>query len=464
MKKPDTFPHVLLSVLMWLALSLPLQLPAQDGPALTFKVRGGENRQFFLYNYYADRKYIIDSVRADGSGQVVFCGIKVRVPGMYRIQSGKDRGLDFLLDGREDVFIQAEAGFAIDSVCVVRSEENKVLVGYLQHNRHYRERMELLVPLLMHYPRNDTFFADIEQHARALEGEFRAYLDAALTGPAVLAPRVIRLDQLERVEPEALGAQRREHLKGNYFETVDLTDTFLLRTPLLPGKLVSYLTLFVIPGAQRDKQELSFMAAVDSLMKFTSGQPEVQNAVANYLVEGFQAYGFEGVMQHIVEHYMLGNSCVSEAEESKLKLRVEGFKKMAVGNRAPDFEAFAADGSLVRLSGCPEGLRLLFFWSSECPHCKSAIPVLRELAKEYQGKLAVIGISVDASEDAWRRALAENEMGWNNIAELAGWDGKIIRDYYIYATPTFFLVDKDMRIMAKPMGISELGVALSGLK
>jgi len=38
--------------------------------------------------------------------------------------------------------------------------------------------------------------------------------------------------------------------------------------------------------------------------------------------------------------------------------------------------------------------------------------------------------------------------------------GKIIQDYYVYATPTFLLLDQNLRIKAKPTGLAELKDAL----
>jgi len=56
--------------------------------------------------------------------------------------------------------------------------------------------------------------------------------------------------------------------------------------------------------------------------------------------------------------------------------------------------------------------------------------------------------------------LEKNELRWANVAELEGWDGKIIQQYYVYATPTFLLIDPNLRIRSKPTGLAELKDAL----
>ncbi len=88
------------------------------------------------------------------------------------------------------------------------------------------------------------------------------------------------------------------------------------------------------------------------------------------------------------------------------------------------------------------------------------MPELKLLNGQFQDKVRFIGVSVDQDEKTWRTALEKDELSWTNIAELKGWDGKIIQDYYVYATPTFLLIDQNLRVKAKPTGLAELKDAL----
>ena len=47
-------------------------------------------------------------------------------------------------------------------------------------------------------------------------------------------------------------------------------------------------------------------------------------------------------------------------------------------------------------------------------------------------------------------------MNWVNVSDLNGWDGKATLDYYIHATPTMFLVDNQLKLIAKPTSIDNL--------
>jgi peroxiredoxin len=340
---------------------------------------------------------------------------------------------------------------------VKKSLENKIMFEYLSKKLFFERRLELLAPLLYYYPADDPFYDNVEKEFNTLEEDYRDYLDNIYDKyPDLIVTRFIRFDQLEDIRPGEVSPQRTQHLKQHYFEGIDLTDTLLLYSPLLPGRIIDYLSLYVAPGSGQEKQEELFMQAIDSLMGFTLPGSKVREVVVNYLIEGFQAYGLENVMTYMVENYVLDQSCVSEQREEILKKRIEGFKKLAIGNFAPDFEAYDIKGELVKLSKLPYEVKILFFWSSDCPHCSDAIPVIKRLATNYKDVAGVIAISVDSEESSWVKAIEDKGMDWINIAELNGWDGEIIKDYHIYATPTILVLDQYLEILAKPSNVRAL--------
>jgi hypothetical protein len=43
-----------------------------------------------------------------------------------------------------------------------------------------------------------------------------------------------------------------------------------------------------------------------------------------------------------------------------------------------------------------------------------------------------------------------------HVCDLKGWEGKAFTDYFIYATPTMFLIDKDRKVIGMPRTIEDL--------
>ena len=233
----------------------------------------------------------------------------------------------------------------------------------------------------------------------------------------------------------------------------------VVNTPLPTLKVIDYLSLFVTPGASKKQQEDDFIVGIDSLMTFTMFNRPLNEAIVNYLLDGFQAYGLERVITHIAENYVLDKSCVSDEEEVELRYRVEGFRKMAVGNIAPDI-IIEDRGETFQLSKQMYDRYLLFFWASWCPHCSDVIPDLKNLYETYGDDVLFVSISVDKNKVAWKEASTMHRVPWKNFAELRGWSGKTVKDYYVYATPTLFVLDGDLKILGKPMTMEEIEVLL----
>jgi len=448
------------SLLVLLLLLVSVMVFGQKTYHFNFQIDGLQGEKVWLIFYYGDQQIRQDTAVVDATGKISFLMDQHDQEGMYRLEKDKKQGLDFIFN-KEDVSITAGQDFGLGSLVVNKSEENKIFFDYYRHKLDMETRIDVLTGFLRYYPPVDSFYNEAAAYAERLSLNYKHYLDSLLDNfPGKLATRIIRLDQLPDIRPGELPPKVVAQYRSRYFSSIDLTDSLNLNTPLLPAKVVNYLSLYVTPGASREDQEKSFIQAVDSLMKFTEGGPKVREMVVNYLINGFQTYGFETVLTYLIEHYVLGQSCVSDQQEEKLRIRIEGFKKLAIGSTVPDFEISDSAGTPIHLSDTQDKRTLLIFWSGNCPHCEAILPELKILNGQYREKVRFIGISVDQDEKIWRTALEKNDLPWSNIAELKGWDGKIIQDYYVYATPTFLLIDTNLRIKSKPTGLAELKDAL----
>jgi thioredoxin 1 len=86
---------------------------------------------------------------------------------------------------------------------------------------------------------------------------------------------------------------------------------------------------------------------------------------------------------------------------------------------------------------------LVDFWASWCAPCKMIAPVVEELAKEYDGKLKVAKLDVDAN-----REIAQN-FGIMSIPTLLIFNGGRVADQLVGAVPKSMLVDKITRVLEK---------------
>jgi len=116
-----------------------------------------------------------------------------------------------------------------------------------------------------------------------------------------------------------------------------------------------------------------------------------------------------------------------------------------------------SSGNSVDLSKIDTEKVLIIFYASWCPHCKTTIS---ELIKLYNAqkvkKIEILAVSLDEDRIEWTKFIKENKLNWLNVSDLKGWNGKAVNDYFIYATPTMFFVDRKRNIVSKPLTIDEI--------
>ena len=95
------------------------------------------------------------------------------------------------------------------------------------------------------------------------------------------------------------------------------------------------------------------------------------------------------------------------------------------------------------------------FGSSWCPNCQDDYPVLLENYQKLKDAFDMEIIYVSLDND--RKAFTDFYKDAPFIMVFGGnkWDTKAAKDYCVFATPTMFLLDENLKIIQKPQGIAE---------
>lgn len=128
-----------------------------------------------------------------------------------------------------------------------------------------------------------------------------------------------------------------------------------------------------------------------------------------------------------------------------------------IGASAPQLEAKTLDGqpvSLASLNGSPV---LLNVWATWCHPCRTEIPVLEALHREYDPKgVEVIGVSIDdAGAGPDIRRFAE-EFG----VTYAIWhdpDQRVMPSFNVIGVPTTFLIGRGGKVLWRKTGEVKAG-------
>ena len=147
-----------------------------------------------------------------------------------------------------------------------------------------------------------------------------------------------------------------------------------------------------------------------------------------------------------------------------IRIRAQGIINLQLGKTPPNFQIDRWDGgSLDLYKTCAQNeYTLLMFWASWCHKCEQEIPNLGPVYSKYGYKgFEIVGVSLDQVRNTWEKAISDNGMTWPNVSQLQAWNSPVVSEYKVTATPTYFLLDKEGKIVLKPSRYFEVDKFLS---
>ena len=130
--------------------------------------------------------------------------------------------------------------------------------------------------------------------------------------------------------------------------------------------------------------------------------------------------------------------------------QMESIKPLSVGHKAPEFSIKDMNGKEIKLSDYKGKYVMLDFWASWCAPCRQENPNVVRLYNTYKAKgFNILGISLDESKEAWKRAVLDDKLTWQHVSDLQKWEGPVERTYQIQAIPSNFIIDPQGNIVAK---------------
>lgn len=193
----------------------------------------------------------------------------------------------------------------------------------------------------------------------------------------------------------------------------------------------------------------------DATLKYIKAHPDMEACVSmldNVDVENYKEVLAalspavrEGRMKGLVDHF---------ADYAQKALEREAAKKNTVeGNVAPDFTLKSIDGKNISLSSLKGKVVVLDFWGSWCGWCIKGMPKMKEYYAKYKGKLEILGIDCNDTEQKWRDAVKKHELPWLHVRNEGNPDVTVL--YGISGFPTKIVVNAEGKISKVVVGESE---------
>ncbi|MFD2822354.1 TlpA family protein disulfide reductase [Lacinutrix iliipiscaria] len=428
--------------LLFLLALLPNLLVAQHSIKGTF-TPAEEFKFVILYQVTPTTSIYVKSAEIDSSGKFEFKLDSTNTKGMYRLVYAlpqEDYNFDIIYNAKEDV----ELLFNLDDgVTFISSQENILLNSYSKSIQLVSESI-------------NTYFTSSEQNKKTFkktfevlsetQNEFEKASEGMMVSDFIKASKPYIPSEMEDAETFS------KKLKNNYFKNIDFSNKTLQSSNFLIETVLNYVFTFTNP-----KDEINtYKENIDTVVDAIGENPIVKEIILEVLWNQFADVKTEPVANYIAEKYLLDIVKNDKALVEKLQV----FKNTSINEIAPDFSLEVSKNNnvkVINLYDYNEAVQyLIVFWSSTCSHCLEELPKLHEYTSTLEDrKLKVVAVALEDDIYRWK----DKTYDFPNFIHVFGegkWDNEIGNAYGVTATPTYFILDKNKRIIAKPYDYNAL--------
>jgi thiol-disulfide isomerase/thioredoxin len=224
----------------------------------------------------------------------------------------------------------------------------------------------------------------------------------------------------------------------------------------LLDKSLAYISSVVNKGFIKQKNYNYNIDKVVAKTKITN--PDFQKVFLAKMWEKFVSYNQIKSANYLAEKYLI--PLANQQNDKNLALKLNQFKNLSIGNSAPDF--ILDESSQKKLSALDVAENyILVFWSSGCSHCLKELPQLHSLSDKLNStKYKVVAVGLEENYTNWSNEV-KKFPNFINAIKLQKWNNKVVKDYALTSTPTYFVLDQDKKFKFKPEGLKDLKTYLN---
>ncbi|MES2590084.1 MAG: thioredoxin-like domain-containing protein [Bacteroidota bacterium] len=481
------------SILFFLIVTLSLSAFSQK---IKFKINNQKDTTVFLVKYYGKGMYYADTaVMKNGIAEFnTSIKGKEQKPGVFALFLPGQKFFDFIYNN-EEINIEASNPDLISSMVVKKSEENKVFSEYMKFILKQRKEAGDLVKKREAFKKEDAEYKKISDEVDVINKSVTTYQnDLIKTHATKLVSKIVKMT-VEITIPEAPRNEKGvlldssftyRYYRDHYFDNIDLKDDRLLNTQIFHGKMEEFFgkRMLIQHPDTIIKYGYWFIDQLDpksELFKYCLTHITSTSEKSNIM-------GMDKVFVRMGQRYYCTKNAEGKSpaywipEDKMVELceKVETQKNLVQGVIPPNVSLRdTTDVNWRDFYSIKSDYTILFFWDPDCGHCKTSTPKLQRL---YAEKLKARNVEVFAVAKAigedfgkWKKFIKDNKLSFINV----GLTDKLYNDaqkdarqfipkyttiqalnyqetFDIFTTPRVFVLDKDKKIIAKQLSISQL--------
>ncbi|MCW5518536.1 DUF5106 domain-containing protein [Aureitalea sp. L0-47] len=423
---------------------------------IRFHLEDPPGKEVLVVYYYGDKQYILGKegssptaprdengnqlvlIDENGKGSFTHEGMK---PGMYlMVFPPANNFIEFVFEG-SDLDVYTKGNYILDHPGNSVSNRIKAQNDAFQKRRYQLQQEKP---------------ADLEQKMEALTNEYYSFLEEKRTA----YPSNIYLGLLKAAEnadvPEIEDKNKRFYAyRKNYFDKIDMTADWLVRTPIFNQKINEYFEKLT------SKVPDSIIVAVDRIASMIEPNEELYKY---FIIDRLNTYAKSKIMGHdkiyhhmAMNYYAKGKAPWTEQEQlNKILDNAKAMEGTLIGDSAFNFTAESTTGQKLSLHGIESKYTLLFLMDPFCGHCKDASNKIIELKDQLPSELRVLGVVFNASMEEMKRIKGERNYFWHCVVPSLDLQNDLRKAYNIKTYPMIYLLDSKKEIVAKQISVEQV--------
>ena len=451
-------------VLTALVLTSSTSACAKEGYHINVQVNGVSDTISYLAYHFGDRQYLKDTVEIDSHGHFSFTGKEKLPGGIYLIVMPGNNYFEVIIDKNQHFSIKTEMQNLAGNIKFDGSPENTSFYEYISFLRKKNEEVAPIREKLRDPDVSEERREALREKSKLIDQQVKEKQEAHIENfPDCVFSLLLKSQKEVSPPPPTImedgsvdhSLSYHQYTK-DYWKHIDFTDDRILRTPAYQAKLRHFFTNVVIQHPD------SVIRIADYIINKTSENDEMFKFTLWFLTNTFersQVMGMDAAFVHLVEEYYKTGKAfwLDDVQLDRIIVRSDRLKPLLIGKVAPDIKMYTPDKSTISLHDVQAKYTVIYFWDSECPHCKTKTPKLNDFYNRYKDHdVKVFAVNTEADRVKWLSYVEKNNLqDWINVNDATN-RSRFREKYDIYSIPLMFLLDEDKKIIAKRIGVEQL--------
>ena len=394
---------------------------------------------------------VVDSVMMSQDKRVEFNSVLTK--GMYQLETEYGPTVDLLYDD-EPVKMIVKDIYDNNTIEFIASMANADWQVYKKFREQTLNQLNMLKPILRKYDARSEFYADAIKEYGMLQDKFVAFTDSLMLNDNY-ASNLIRVDIFTPLNLDVDFKTQRKELIANYFNDVDFNDVSLIPTDVMTNKIFDFLSIQITSEQNEDQQIMSLILGVDNVLNRATVNFEMYKFLYQFLFETFKELNINEVVDYLTRiPYSEEIDCAEEQYNELLSI-AEFNSRARVGSVAKNISGKTIFDQDFDLYSIDNDYTIVYFWSYTCEHCRENLGELK-LFLDENPDFSMVAVSVKGDLKKIKNIVKKNKISGYFYHDGLEWDSPYVDDYAVTATPSFYLLDNENKIVFKPFDFNEL--------